>query len=81
MHYLDKSNKHDFGYSYENQYQFRTHNKRIIEVLTKLGVVPKKSLILEFPTWLHPSTYSHFIRGVFDGDGSLYLYERRNTSP
>ena len=33
----------------------------------------KKSLILDFPKWLKPEWYPHFIRGVYDGDGSIYL--------
>lgn len=77
----DKSNKHDFGYDYENQYQVAIYNKRIATVLDILGVVPKKSLILEFPKWLHPSMYSHFIRGVFDGDGSIYRYFDKTGKP
>lgn len=79
--FLDKSNKHDFGYTYENQYQFTTSNKRINQVLTLLGVVPRKSLILTFPTWLHPSMYSHFLLGVFDGDGSVYRFIRKTSTP
>jgi len=82
--FQDKSNKHDFGYDYENQYQLTINNKRIAKVLSILGVVPRKSLILEFPKWLHPSMYSHFIRGVYDGDGSVYRYYKdgvpRNTT-
>ena len=72
--FKDMSNKHDFGYDYENQYQIEIYNKRIVSVLNILGVVPRKSLILEFPKWLHPSLYPDFIRGVFDGDGSVYRY-------
>lgn len=79
--FQDKSNKHDFGYTYENQYRLSTRNKRINQVLTLLGVVPRKSLILTFPTWLHPSMYSHFLLGVFDGDGSVYRFIRKTTTP
>lgn len=74
VRFSDKSNKHDFGYDYENQYQLDIYNKRIATVLNILGVVPRKSLILQFPKWLHPSLYSSFIRGVYDGDGSVYRY-------
>ena len=79
--FLDKSNKHDFGYNYKNQYMFKTYNSRIIKVLTVLGVVQNKSLILEFPKWLHPSMYPFFLLGVFDGDGSLYKYDRKDSTP
>lgn len=33
----------------------------------------RKSLILEFPTCIHPDLYSHFIRGYMDGDGCISL--------
>lgn len=79
--FLDKSNKHDFGYNYENQYALHIYNYKISQVLSILGIVPRKSLILTFPKWLHPSMYNHFLRGVFDGDGSVYCYDRKNTTP
>lgn len=39
------------------------------------GIVLNKSLILEFPSdkTLKKNLYNHFIRGYFDGDGSLVL--------
>lgn len=49
-------------------------------MLNILGVTPRKSLTLEFPRWLHPSLYSHFIRGVYDGDGSVYRWYK-NEKP
>ena len=64
VNFLDKSNKHDFGYTYKNQYQLVIYNKRISKILNILGVVPRKSLILQFPKWLHPSMYSFFVLGV-----------------
>lgn len=39
--------------------------------LIKLGCVPKKSLIIEFPA-IDQHLHSHFIRGYFDGDGCIY---------
>lgn len=83
VRFMDKSNKHDFGYDYENQYSLDIYNKRMAMVLNILGVTPRKSLTLSFPRWLHPSLYSCFLKGVFDGDGSLYRYVKndipRNT--
>ena len=46
-------------------------------VLNNLGMHKAKSLILEFPKWLDKNLYSHFIRGYFDGDGSVYCYEKK----
>lgn len=79
--FLDKSNKHDFGYTYKNQYQLDIYNVRIAKILNILGVTPRKSLTLEFPKWLHPSMYNYFVLGVFDGDGSVYRYIREKSTP
>src|SRR6185503_6997190 len=56
------------------QLVLRIDNKKICLDLNNLGCVPRKSLILKFPTpkqishkWLR-----HFVRGYFDGDGFVY---------
>lgn len=43
--------------------------------LIKLGCTPRKSLSLEFPNseQVPDHLLSHFIRGFFDGDGSIYF--------
>jgi hypothetical protein len=41
------------------------------EVLNNYGMVPRKSLVLEFPSCLDKSLYRYFILGYFDGDGSI----------
>lgn len=45
--------------------------------LKVLGCMQAKSLILKYPKWLDPSLNFHFIRGIWDGDGSL---KHRNES-
>ena len=40
------------------------------ERLNDLGMMPNKSLKVDFPE-LEDKLYSHFIRGYFDGNGSL----------
>ena len=64
--------------THQNQKLVVLSSKKIIHDLEKLGVTPKKSLILELPNKKQvPEKYfNHFIRGVFDGDGSIYFYER-----
>lgn len=50
---------------------------KMVKDLLKLGLTPKKSLIIKFPAI--PTNYiSHFIRGYFDGDGSLYKQKENN---
>jgi len=50
-------------------------SKKMCQDLIKLGCVPRKSLILRFPTQeqVPDKILSHFIRGYFDGDGSIYF--------
>ena len=74
LEFIDYSNKHDFGYTYKNQYRLLVFSKHMCEALRDKGVVPNKSLVLEFPDWLDPDLYSHFIRGYFDGDGTVGKY-------
>lgn len=72
LKFIDYSNKHDFGYTYKNQYRLLMHSKHMSETLRDLGMVPNKSLVLEFPK-IDPELYSRFIRGYFDGDGSVHF--------
>ncbi len=39
-----------------------------------VGIVPNKTFKLTFPTFLKESLVRHFIRGIFDGDGTIGLY-------
>ena len=42
-----------------------------------MGCVPRKSLILQFPS-LIPALIPHFIRGYFDGDGSVFISKEKH---
>ena len=58
-------------------------NKNLWEALNSKGCVPNKSLILEFPDesiFSDISLIRHFIRGYFDGDGSLGVYQHSKTN-
>lgn len=57
--------------------RFGFANKHTKEQLIKLGCTPKKSYNLVFPE-LDCQFTPHFIRGYFDGDGSVGIY---NNSP
>lgn len=46
-------------------------SKKLVQSLTRIGCTPRKSLTLEFPNCIHDEFLSHFIRGYFDGDGSI----------
>lgn len=69
---VDCSNRHDNGYSYNNMCVLNLYSSHICNSLNKLGVVQNKSLKLKFPN-IQPCLYNHFLRGYFNGDGSIYL--------
>ena len=57
-------------------YYFSIGNNELTVDLTKLGLTPNKSLDMKFPSI--PKQYlRHFIRGIFDGDGSVYLERKK----
>ena len=62
--------------SHQNQYKFITHSKKISNDLSELGAVPRKARVLKFPE-LENHLLHHFVRGYFDGDGSIYLSAKR----
>lgn len=56
-----------------NSYRIIFNDFKFCNDLINLGCIPKKSLVLKFPTEKQvPKKFiSHFIRGYFDGDGYL----------
>lgn len=48
-------------------------NKHLSNRLYELGAVYNKTLVLQFPNYIPKQYLSHFIRGYFDGDGSLSI--------
>jgi intein/homing endonuclease len=65
---------------WQDQYRLRINNKTISQQLEKLGCVQSKSLILTWPEWLVDiDLQRHFIRGYFDGDGSLWAQKSTET--
>lgn len=54
-------------------------SEQMFNDLCKLGCVPIKSLIIQFPN-ISISLIPHFIRGYFDGDGTVGVYVNRKDS-
>jgi intein/homing endonuclease len=53
-------------------YQVRWRNQTDVETLCQLGITERKSLTAVFPKFDNENNIWHFIRGIFDGDGSVY---------
>jgi hypothetical protein len=54
-------------------------SQKMFDDLCHLGCVPNKSLILKFPSMKQvPMKFmNHFIRGYFDGDGSVHILNKK----
>lgn len=52
-------------------YALSISSKKMSARLLGLGLVPAKSLILTYPSFLSTDLHRHFIRGYVDGDGSV----------
>lgn len=62
------------SYNSRDSFIFRIGSKLMYNDLLSLGVTPRKSLSILFPSI--PIEYLHlFIRGYFDGDGCIHLKE------
>lgn len=57
-------------------YYFHIYSTKIYEDLISLGLSPAKSRIVKFPE-VPPEYAKHFIRGCWDGDGSVFFEKRR----
>ena len=73
---VDKSTISKSGIEHSSTLQLSS--KPFCERLIELGFPPRKSNILEFPKWIPDDYLSHFIRGYFDGDGSITLFYSPN---
>lgn len=78
------TSRYDENHSITTKVRFTVHSTQLHQRLVELGCVPRKSLILKFPTKDQVPSYlvHHFIRGYFDGDGCVYTRtpKKRNSS-
>jgi len=69
-------------------YQYKTNNggmashvqirdDKLIESLSKWGITPRKSLTIQWPTTFPIHLYPAFIRGYFDGNGTIFQRYRK----
>lgn len=56
------------------------HSKHMCHQLEKLGCVPQKTFKIVFPNWLREDLIRHFVRGYFDGDGSVNINYKKGRS-
>jgi hypothetical protein len=58
-------------------YRFAVRNHKLYSDLLALGLKPNKSLNVSFPN-IPPEHVRHFVRGCWDGDGSVYIDKARD---
>jgi len=75
-----RKNKNNKGIEFE-YVSLSMYSKHMSQHLATLGVVEAKSHKIVFPDWLDKSLYRHFIRGLIDGDGWIYLPNDNRDSP
>jgi len=63
----------------KDSYVLRISNEKISQRLNQLGVTKNKTKIVTFPNFLNDILIPHFIRGYFDGDGSVSLKKDGQT--
>jgi hypothetical protein len=65
--------------NWKNYNRLQINSKKISKDLELLGCVQNKSKILQFPTFISNELIHHFIRGYFDGDGSVWEGKRHKA--
>lgn len=75
-----RKNKNNKGEEFE-YVSLNMYSKHMSQHLATLGVVERKSHLITFPEWLDKTLYKHFIRGLIDGDGWIYIPKSNRDSP
>lgn len=65
------------GVSEKTNLHFRIGSKQMASDLIAHGAVPRKSMVLRFPTTVPDRLIRHMIRGYMDGDGDVCLYREK----
>lgn len=66
--YIDKYTRPPLNRS---MYTCCIHSKKMTHDLIKNGAVPRKTFIITYPQTISSELDNHFIRGYFDGDGTI----------
>lgn len=69
--YKDNSKDNHNGYISKNAWLLICHSSYMCSKLNDIGLVPNKSLVVQFPN-ISKEYMTHFIRGYYDGNGSIY---------
>ena len=73
-----KNRKESKIHSTDGVVSFRIYNKKMVEDLIKWGCTKNKTFSIKMPPIKDVELIWHFIRGYFDGDGSIYIDKTRD---
>lgn len=68
---------------YDNEYMessARVYSKHVVESLFRYGIVPNKTHTMKFPDTIPDEYIWDYIRGFFDGDGSVFVRDVQSCS-
>ena len=65
----------DKEYISSDEYRLVLFSKYMCESLICCGMIPNKSNRLKFPMYISDELIPHFVRGYFDGDGSMGFHD------
>lgn len=78
---IGKNSLRNHNWNDSKKVELRITSKTIFDDLSKFNIVPRKTHIYTFPEWLKKhQLVHHFMRGYFDGDGSLFFSKQKNKS-
>lgn len=69
-----------YNHDKKNQQQLLVNSEEMIQDLHKFGFTQHKSQELQWNPNIPTEYISHFIRGYFDGDGSIFSYDSHNPN-
>lgn len=64
--------------NWKDMYKITIYSEKMQKDLLDKGVMFQKTMKLKYPYWLRDDLHSHFMRGYFDGDGSVFQIYGRN---
>jgi hypothetical protein len=75
--YLQDNSKYENKYSNKMGYRITFISNKMVSDLETHGILERKTFKLKLPN-LKKELYSHFVRGYFDGDGSVFYSKSRD---
>jgi hypothetical protein len=63
---------------YQNRVLIRPTSEKLSKQLASLGIFTNKAAVTSFPEFISPNLVPHFLRGVFEGNGTFSFSESWN---